>query len=112
MNQVVTLDTPGGNKREFYHRGSAADIKIVEHIFRNQDYSLHRLKRGREFWDLFCATEKPLILDSGANIGARAVWFALNFPGSRVFAVQPDPENFGFSYRNRARMDAGGSQRA
>ncbi len=93
-----TIQLPEGHKREFYHRGSKADIGVVDQIFRGQDYSLKRLRRGDElnakFQALQLGGKKPLIVDAGANIGASVFWFATKFPGSHVVAFEPDPENY------------------
>ena len=45
---VAQLHTPDGLIRSFEHRGSPADLGVFEQIFVAQDYSLGRLRRGRE----------------------------------------------------------------
>ena len=97
--EFVTLNAPGGARR-FYHRGSRADLGVLAQIFKNKDYSLHRLKRGAELHRLGSTLSKPLIIDGGANIGASVCWFAFNFPNSRIVAFEPDPANFDLLRRN------------
>jgi FkbM family methyltransferase len=42
----------------------------------------------------------PLIIDPGANIGASTLWFASNFPGSHVVAIEPEKNNCELLRRN------------
>ena len=35
-----------------------------------------------------------VIVDAGANIGASAIYFASRYPNARVFAIEPEQENF------------------
>ena len=37
--EAVTLDTPDGSRRRFYHRGTQADLGVMGQIFGNQDYA-------------------------------------------------------------------------
>lgn len=39
-------------------------------------------------------TKPALVIDAGANIGISALYFALQYPEARVYAVEPDKENF------------------
>lgn len=38
--------------------------------------------------------ERPVIVDAGANIGVTALWFLSRYPGARLHAFEPEPENF------------------
>jgi FkbM family methyltransferase len=92
-------------RHPFVHRGTAADEGVIQQIFVAQDYSFGRLPRGRELRERFAALAQrttPLIIDCGANIGASPLFFALEFPGARVVAIEPDPENFELLSRNTA----------
>jgi hypothetical protein len=42
----------------------------------------------------------PLIVDAGANIGASALYFLDAYPGSRVVAIEPEPNNCTLLRRN------------
>jgi FkbM family methyltransferase len=42
------------------------------------------------------------IVDLGANVGYSSAYFLSCFPGARVIAVEPDPENLDFCRRNLA----------
>ncbi len=87
-----------GGEAPFRFRGdSAADRAIVEQIFTQQDYSVEHWAHGRLLLRLHDEVSRaglaPLILDAGANIGASAVYFAAEYPGSVVYAIEPEPNN-------------------
>jgi FkbM family methyltransferase len=94
------LKTPGGGGRTFHHRGTPADLGVLTQMFKHQEYSLKRLRRCGELEAMGQALTRPFILDAGANIGASACWFALNFPQSHIVAFEPDPANFDLLRRN------------
>lgn len=96
----VTLKAPGGSLRRFYHRGTRADLGVLNQIFKAQDYTLKRLRRGAELQIVGQVLERPLILDAGANIGASVCWFAFNFPRAHIVAIEPDEDNFELLRRN------------
>ncbi len=106
--QTITLQSRGEN-RAFHHRGSRADLGVIEQMFKNQDYSLNRLRRRDELHSRLQAIvsggHKPLIIDAGANIGASAVWFASNYPHSHIVALEPDGENFALLRDNTKGLD-------
>ena len=68
-------------------------------LSRFQPYKLHILDLCRR---ILREGNIPLVIDAGANIGASTLWFALNFPDCRVFAVEPDIGNFATLKRNCA----------
>lgn len=96
----ITLNMSDGGSRPFYHRGTRADLGVLAQMFKNQDYSLQRLRRGGELEAAGRALARPLILDGGANIGASVCWFARSFPASHIVAFEPDPANFDLLRRN------------
>jgi len=104
MNSV-TLRTPDGRSRQFHHRGTRADQGVIAQMFKNEDYSLRRLRRGDELKASGAAMARPLIIDAGANIGASVCWFALNFPRVHIVAIEPDPANFELLKRNTEGLD-------
>ncbi len=110
MAQVVlTVNAPGGGSRAFRHRDTPADRGVVAQIFESQDYSFARLQRGPELYGwyeaLARAGSRPLILDAGANIGASAVFFALQFPRAHIVALEPAADNFALLAANTAGLD-------
>lgn len=103
--EFVTIPTPQGEKRRFYHRGSDADKGVLKQLFEIQEYSFSRLRRGQELRDLEQSLDRPLIIDGGANIGASACWFAFTFPRCHIVAFEPDPANFDLLRRNTEGLD-------
>lgn len=101
----VTLQTSAGTSRQFHHRDTRADQGVIAQMFKNEDYSLRRLRRGEELKALGAAMARPLIVDAGANIGASVCWFALNFPRVHIVAIEPDPANFELLKRNSEGLD-------
>lgn len=86
------LVLPGGKKFEF--RPSVADREVCRQVFINQDYDLKRLQRYGDIMGWYQQSEKPVIIDAGANIGAASLWFSLTFPKAKIIAVEPDIGNF------------------
>ena len=87
----VTMLHGGASVR---HRGSVADLGVIDQIFGNKDYDLSRFKRNLEIQSFYETTATPWILDCGANIGASAIWFSNMYPKATVTAVEPERENF------------------
>jgi FkbM family methyltransferase len=103
---ALTVSAPGGGSRAFRYRDTAADRGVVAQIFEAQDYSFARLQRGPELYgwyeQLARSGATPLILDAGANIGASAVFFGLQFPKAHIVALEPAADNFGLLRANVA----------
>jgi FkbM family methyltransferase len=98
-----------GSNRLFRHRGTRADRGVINQVFYNNDYSLHRLKREPELLAIYNSIvsdgKVPLIIDAGANIGASVVWFADQFQKSHIVAFEPDPDNFELLTKNAAGLN-------
>lgn len=103
------VSAPGGGSRAFRHRDTAADRGVVAQMFEAQDYSFARLQRGPELYgwyeQLAGSGATPLILDAGANIGASAVFFGLQFPRAHIVALEPAADNFELLQANVAGLD-------
>ena len=82
------------------HRGTQADIAVVQQVFLARDYDLTRLRRHDEIQRFYQRCARPLIVDAGANIGASSVWFARTYPKAIVKAVEPHPGNFAVLTKN------------
>jgi FkbM family methyltransferase len=106
--QTVTLRTAAG-ERPFHHRGTRADLGVIDQMFNTEDYSLARLRRGPELHALYDtwvrAGSRPLILDAGANIGASVVYFSLAFSKAHIVALEPARNNFELLGRNVGGID-------
>ena len=79
-----------------YRKSSIGDRGVIDQIFKNQDYNFSNWYQGKKLLDYYekIKDSNPLIVDAGANIGASAVYFARKFIQSRVFAIEPDHENW------------------
>jgi FkbM family methyltransferase len=101
---AAQLHMPDGIIRSFEHRGSQADLGVFEQIFVAQDYSLGRLRRGRELVQRYEAIlsegKTPIIIDAGANIGASVVYWAIHFPKAQIIGIEPDKANFALLRQN------------
>lgn len=106
---AMQVQVPGGTPRPFYHRGTRADIGVIQQIFESQDYAIERFQRGAEIRAAYDAIvslgRTPLIVDAGANIGASVVYFALMYPAAHLVAVEPEQNNFDLLLRNVAGLD-------
>ena len=101
---ATLLQYPDGSSRTFHHRGVPADNSVIQQMFVQQEYSVRRLRRGTEllarYKDAVDAGKSPLIIDAGANIGASAVWFAIEYPKAQIVAFEPEAGNFRVLSRN------------
>jgi FkbM family methyltransferase len=88
----------GSTSRPFVFRPGTSDEGVMTQIFKQNDYSFGRLRRGQEIADFYnraaASAKSPLIIDAGANIGASSVYFAYSFPKARVVAIEPEQGNF------------------
>ena len=57
---------------------------------------------------LECIPDARTILDLGANIGLASLYFASAYPAARLYAVEPDADNFRLVQRNLALLVAAG----
>jgi FkbM family methyltransferase len=96
--QSVGIRFGDSAERQFHHRGTSADLGVIQQIFRSADYSLDKLSRGAElralYNDLASGARQPLILDAGANIGASVVYFSVIYPRAHIVALEPARNNF------------------
>jgi FkbM family methyltransferase len=91
--QIPTLPHP------IRFRPATTDWIIMEQIYIDQTFSLtqwpehERAVRGC-YESAIARGLIPVIMDCGAHIGLATLWFAEQFPGARIFAIEPAPENF------------------
>jgi len=64
---------------------------VAHEMFSRDDYGLSRVASVHE---------TPVILDLGANIGAFTVAVAIRFPKAKIFAYEPEEENFKILSKN------------
>lgn len=105
--QAVAHIHPAGCPAGLWIRPQGSDLDVALQIFQTRDYDL---SWWTPYKDHIAAVgdrirtdgDVPLIIDAGANIGASTLWFSLNFPDCRVFAIEPDRANFEMLTRNTA----------
>src|SRR5262245_53841009 len=94
----------GTATRHFYFRRQSSDEAVIKHILMQQQYDLRRLRRASELLAFVQRQEanglRPLVVDTGANIGASAIYFAGNLRNAVVVAIEPDQENFKLLCKN------------
>ncbi|MDX5445415.1 MAG: FkbM family methyltransferase [Zoogloeaceae bacterium] len=86
-----------GNSRLFHFRPSSrGDRGVVRQVLRNLDYDIERWQHGRALRDYYInikSTQRPLIIDAGANIGAASVYYKMLYPEAKVIAIEPERHN-------------------
>ena len=73
-----------------YFRGINSDAKMFEQIFVNKEY------------DVKIPFDPAFIFDLGANVGYASIFFANRFPGSKIFAIEPEENNYRMAEKNLA----------
>jgi FkbM family methyltransferase len=98
-----TIEAPGISHTLNFRPGTT-DIDVIRYVFKEQAFSLTRLRRWPEIRAFLEAQHnrgrRPLIVDAGAHIGISAVFFALMFPTALVIAIEPEGSNFGLLSKN------------
>jgi FkbM family methyltransferase len=79
----VMAITPPNLLGPFFLRPGTSDVNEFVYTIVRETYGRH-LPNG----------EVKFILDAGANMGDTAAWLLTRYPGARLIAVEPDPENF------------------
>jgi FkbM family methyltransferase len=106
---TIEVSARGAQRLFCYRSQSAGDRGVVQQIFSQNDYSLNGMPQSdfvaRYVRARRAAGRKPFIVDAGANIGASAVWFALNYPGCHLIAIEPERDNCRLLRRNCEGLD-------
>lgn len=77
-------------KQPVYLRRGTADINVFQQIFVKQDLSFLKGSKG------------DVIIDAGANIGLATIYMKNLFPGSTIFAIEPELSNYNIFLKNIA----------
>jgi FkbM family methyltransferase len=81
-----------------------SDTATLRQVFRDREYHIGsqemRSRLDARYATMLADGKVPVIVDTGANIGAAAVWFSALYPKARVLAVEPDPANFAILAKN------------
>jgi FkbM family methyltransferase len=99
MDHIVVRNGPFHT--EIALRANNVDLKVFQQIFLQGQYDINHLhSRAAEMRALYERTERPLIVDLGANIGLASLYFSIVWPRAAIIAVEPDDENFALLKRN------------
>jgi FkbM family methyltransferase len=93
--QTVTLPRAPGT---IELRKDTTDPDVFDYVFARRSYNFSYLQGYYE--RAVSAGEVPLVIDCGANIGITSIWYALRYPNARVYAIEPDRDNFMILQRN------------
>jgi FkbM family methyltransferase len=81
----------------FYIRPNTTDDQAFIQVFQHRqfDFSEHRQFAWalNAYGSIISSGQTPVIIDAGANVGAASIWFARQFPGAHIIAIEPDPDN-------------------
>src|SRR5919197_6367935 len=98
-----------GATRQFHYRQQTSDEAVVRMVLIDRQDDLSRLARHDELLAFARRREaaglKPLIVDAGANIGATALYFCVQYPTAEVVAVEPERDNIGLLKQNVAGLN-------
>jgi FkbM family methyltransferase len=75
-------------KHPLYFRGIVSDAVMFEQIFIDGQY------------DIKINFEPKVIIDLGANVGYASVLFANRYPSAKIFAIEPDEDNYQTAVKN------------
>ena len=76
------------SKHDIYLRKKGSDIDVFKQIFMDDEYKLLiQTIKAKEI-------NINIIVDLGANIGLSAIYFCNIFENSKIYAVEPDSQNF------------------
>lgn len=101
----IKIEFNKSNPIEFYFRPSSyADKGVIRQIFFEKDYDLTQWEQGNtllKLAKLFSDKDiSPFIIDSGANIGASAIFFNQIIKNSKIVCIEPEPGNCSLIRRN------------
>ena len=94
---VIRLSIGNASRMFFFRKASKSDRAVIQQVLVNKCYEMRAFRQsvllGAYYAKLIKRKAAPLIIDAGANIGASTLWFASNFPGSHVVAIEPARSN-------------------
>lgn len=94
---VIRLSIDNASRTFFFREASNSDRAVIQQVLVDKCYGMRRFRQsvalGAYYSHLIEQDVTPLIIDAGANIGASTLWFASNFPGSHVVAIEPEKNN-------------------
>jgi FkbM family methyltransferase len=73
---------PAGVKAPITLRVPSTDVSTYGQVFLDKEYDFRAIERPR------------VIVDAGANIGLASIVFANRYPEAKIFAIEPERDNF------------------
>lgn len=90
----LTAYVPGYGK--VLIRARESDMRTLRQVLRDREYQIRSAtfsERARRRYEAIIAQGRtPVIVDAGANIGAASLWFAAEYPGAHIVAIEPDSD--------------------
>jgi len=101
LDVIDMVARAGGFRASARLRPGTSDLDSFEQIFLGGEYGLRWWwLRRHDVETIYRATERPLILDLGANVGLASLYFRKVWPRARIVAVEPDTGNVALARRN------------
>jgi FkbM family methyltransferase len=79
-------------------RTGSSDPEVFYQVFAQKAYDFGGSQQYSDLQRVYGRAvsngELPLIVDCGANIGITSIWYALHYPKARIYAIEPDADNF------------------
>jgi FkbM family methyltransferase len=103
----MSLPVPG-TRRKVRLRPTSSDIQTYRQVFVGREYDFSDFPQSAHFHKRpdSSGSEAPItIVDCGANIGCSVIWFAAEFPGAEILAIEPDAANFDLLNQNVAGLE-------
>ena len=82
---------PKGYAHSLTVRGGTSDPLLVYSVFTLREYPV------------LCDPAIDLVIDAGANVGYSVAYFAQNYPGAKIVAIEPEPDNYVVLCKNIAK---------
>jgi FkbM family methyltransferase len=95
QNNIVILP-PGDKTLKISLRKDQSDLLVFDSVWIRGDYR----KPLELILDKAPADNELVIVDAGANIGLTSLYFQHNLPNAKIYALEPDPDNFKVMTRN------------
>jgi FkbM family methyltransferase len=86
-----------------YLRPRTNDSYVFRQIFLERQYEIRVLPHFERVADF--PDDQILIVDCGAYTGLSTLWFAQTFPRAKIYAIEPDADNYDLLVRNTAGLN-------
>jgi FkbM family methyltransferase len=80
------------NKEVTFYLKNQLDFDLLQSVFVWEEYKFEEVQ------------EPKVIFDLGSNIGTTVIYYKLKYPDAKIFAFEPDPQNFGSLVKNSSQF--------